>query len=101
MQYHEKIREISQKKESLTQVDEAIMELDLCDDSEKVKFRFGDCFFSLSVDESKELCEQNQKDLVKDIEGIAEGLEESKKRMGKLKATLYAKFGNSINLEED
>ena len=76
-------------------------ELDLCDDDEKVKMRFGDCFFSLSVDESKELCDDNIKELKKDINLLAEGLEESKKRMGKLKATLYAKFGNSINLEED
>jgi len=101
LQYHEKIREMNHKKEQLTQVDDALTELDLCDDDEKVKMRFGDCFFSLSVDESKELCEENLKDLKKDINLLGDGLEESKKRMGKLKATLYAKFGNSINLEED
>ncbi len=28
-------------------------------------------------------------------------LEETDKKMKKLKAVLYAKFGNSINLEED
>jgi len=77
------------------------MELDLCDDDEKVKMRFGDCFFSLSTDETKELCGENLKELKGDINKLADGLEESKKRMGKLKATLYAKFGNSINLEED
>lgn len=101
LQYHEYLREINQKKETLTQVEEAITEMDLADEDEKIKMKFGDCFFSLGVEESKELCEKHQQDLKKDINGVAEILEETKKKMGKLKATLYAKFGNSINLEED
>ena len=101
MQYHERIRDINQKKEALTQVDDALVELDLADEDEKIKMRFGDCFFSLSSTETKEICEENKKELKTDINKLAEGLEDTKKRMGKLKATLYAKFGNSINLEED
>lgn len=101
MQFHDRVREMNQKKEQLTQLDDAMTELDLCDDDEKVKMKFGDCFFSLSVDETRELCEKNQKDLKIEINKLAESLEENKKRMGKLKATLYAKFGTSINLEED
>lgn len=95
------MKELQQKKELLIQVEDGITEMDLCNEDEKMKVKFGDCFFSLSVEESKELCEKSQEELKKEIIILGEFLEENKKKMGKLKATLYAKFGNSINLEED
>lgn len=101
MQYHEKTKERYQKKEVFTQVEDALTELELCDEDELIKVKFGDCFFGLSLDDSKEYCEKNKEDLKKEIKMYDETLAETQKRMQKLKATLYAKFGNSINLEED
>ncbi len=85
----------------MTQIDDALTELDLADEDEKIKVKFGDCFFSFDIEETKEYCEKNKIELTKELKANDEILADTTKRMGKLKANLYAKFGNSINLEDD
>lgn len=95
------MKEQGAKKEQMIQIDDALTELDLADEDEKIKVKFGDCFFSFDVENTREYCEKNKKDLVKEMKINDEILADTTKRMSRLKATLYAKFGNSINLEED
>ena len=45
--------------------------------------------------------ERNQDNLKKELKQAESSVQECSKKMGKLKASLYAKFGNNINLEED
>ena len=56
------------------------------DEDEKVPYRIGDFFYSLTAEEASERMEEQ-------IETIKEQLEQ-------LKVQLYGKFGNSINLEK-
>ena len=44
--------------------------------------------------------ESDQNKLKAEMKEMVEALEDTIKRMNKLKATLYGKFGNSINLDE-
>ena len=63
--------------------------------------RFGECFFGLKAEDSREYVEKSQETHKKELEALQEKIQEIQKKMGKLKASLYAKFGNSINLEEE
>ena len=76
-------------------------ELDLCDDEEKVQVKYGDCFFHLKVEKAKEYVEEQQAIVKKESNAISTVMADQEKKMQKLKAVLYTKFGNQINLEED
>ena len=65
------------------------------------RIKFGDCFINVSEDYCREYIEANQKELKEDISDIKFIVEDTQKRMMKLKSTLYTKFGNSIQLEEE
>ncbi|KRX09937.1 Prefoldin [Pseudocohnilembus persalinus] len=101
MNRRDKEKQIAQKKELIDQLDDALTELDLFDDDEPVKVKFGDCFFGIVPEQARENTEKNiefEKNLVDDLN---DNLEETQKKIKKLKAVLYTKFGNTIQLEED
>ena len=62
MQYQDKYRMISMKKEIVNQLDDALTELELCDDDEFVRMKYGDCFFHVKAQHAKDsILKQTQK----------------------------------------
>jgi prefoldin subunit 4 len=72
----------------------------LDDDDEGVPYRIGDSFYSLSTDEATERMEGEKGVAEEEIGKMEEEIEKVKGDLEKLKVQLYAKFGNSINLEK-
>ena len=67
-------------------IDELSLELELMDEDEKLPYKLGDsAFINMKVGKIIKLLE-------KELEDLEETLQE-------LKKTLYAKFGNNINME--
>ena len=56
MQFHDKVKLLAKykivmnfsKKEQLMGYDDALEEMELMDDEEKIQYKFGDCFFSVT-----------------------------------------------------
>lgn len=61
----------------------------------------GECFAEQTVDQAKGYIETRKSSYEKELKNTVERIEQTKKRMDQLKIILYAKFGKSINLEED
>ena len=72
----------------------------LDDDDEGVPYRIGDSFYLLSTEEATERMEGEKGVVEEDIGKMEEEIEKLKGELEKLKVQLYAKFGNSINLEK-
>ena len=64
-----------------------------------VRYRFGVIFFSISTEQARELVEKDIKKVEEEKIALDKEMDNMTKKMGKLKSTLYSKFGNSINLE--
>jgi prefoldin subunit 4 len=76
------------------------VELLLLDEDEKIPYKIGDSFYSLTTEEASERMEKEKEVVELEIENMEEQLEIIKAKMDKLKVQLYGKFGNSINLEK-
>lgn len=64
------------------------------------RIKFGDCFVRVDKDFCGEYLDKTEASLKEEIDALKFMVEDTQKRMGKLKSTLYGKFGNSIQLEE-
>ena len=67
----------------------------------QVSYQIGEVFVSMSQTDVQEALEKNKAKLTAEVEAIEEKAEAIKAAMSDLKTHLYAKFGNSINLEAD
>merc|ERR1712086_256005 len=94
----ERIKEL---KEKLNNYEDAQTEMMLLDDDCDVKFLMGDTFSMYEPDQANEMLEAEMEDLQKEMEGEEEALTKIQEQMSDLKTKLYAKFGKSINLEEN
>lgn len=65
------------------------------------RLKFGECFFRADADTCREYLDNSTKELKAQADQLETQLDETKKKMNKLKSVLYSKFGNNINLEED
>ena len=94
-------------KLKLVNIDEAIEELmltdDLDDDADNgqsaVNMRIGDFFVSTTNDEAQTMLEKQKVELQQEMEKLDSAIKKMKDEMSSIKAKLYAKFGNSINLD--
>lgn len=84
----------------MTNINEAIDELVILDESELVPFQFGEVFTHLSVQDANLELEKNKKSIEDEISALEDKVKSTKKLLSDLKTQLYAKFGNKINLEE-
>ena len=101
MHHQDKSKQIYQKKEAISQQEDAVTELELQDDDEIVRMKYGDCFFHVTAEHSKNSIDKQVSRNKQDVAELDQNLHDIQKKMQKLKAVLYAKFGNSINLEEE
>ena len=77
-------------------------EMELNDDQDPVRYRFGNCFFTLTskpffitvAEQAKGFVEKERDSLKKQEKTIEQETQQSEKKMKKLKATLYSKFGD-------
>lgn len=97
---HELQDELAEKKKELENLNEAIDELVLVDETEIVPFQFGEVFTYLSASDANKEIEINKANLEGEIKSMEAKIEKIKATLSELKTLLYAKFGNKINLEE-
>ena len=105
-------------KRRLENVEEASNELLLADDDDlddddlgdndgkskdfsNIHFKVGDAFIGINKEESEKLLEKKRKELEIEIHKIERRIAPMKEEMSNIKANLYAKFGNNINLDND
>lgn len=72
----------------------------LLEDDEKVHFTVGDVFLMDSNEHVQESVDTAKEEIQNDIVEAAAEIETITAKLDQLKATLYAKFGKTINLEE-
>jgi prefoldin subunit 4 len=95
--WEEKLNEKKQEKEYLEDLN---TELELMDDDELIRYRIGDAFIMLSLEEARTRLENEQEKLNQEMEELSGKMSEATDRMQVLKRILYGKFGNAINLDK-
>jgi prefoldin subunit 4 len=90
---------LAAKKRAIEDLEEAENELMLLDD-ETVPYVVGECIAHLPKDEVEERLQKLQEDTKTEENEIQAQVEKIAAQMEEYKGILYAKFGNSINLEE-
>ncbi len=98
---HEFQDDLAEKKKQLQNINEAIEELVLFDDSEIIPFQYGEVFTRLNVQDANAELEKAKSDIEREISDLDDKVGSTKKLLADLKTQLYAKFGNKINLEEN
>ncbi|KAK9453509.1 Prefoldin subunit-domain-containing protein [Dipodascopsis uninucleata] len=74
-------------------------EIELIDEDELVQYKIGDSFFWIKQEEAVEKLEKETESTESDIHDLDDKMDSLKDEMNDLKAKLYSKFGNAINLE--
>ncbi|XP_057427874.1 probable prefoldin subunit 4 [Lotus japonicus] len=97
---HELDDEIKVAKETNENFEDASNELILTDE-DVVRFQIGEVFAHVPKDEVESRIEQMQEVTSKKLEKLEEEKESVLAQMAELKKVLYAKFNDSINLEEE
>jgi len=92
---------VTNKKKELQNLEDAADEMILLDDEGTVPVHVGETFMNLSMDEAQEHVESCKDDIQKAVTKLDTEIEHYKNELKELKAKLYAKFGNNINLEEE
>jgi len=89
------------KKTAMAGLDDATGEIECLLDDDACKIRVGELYVQVSNEEAEEYAAEQKAAREKEIEAIAEEKAKLRVEMNKLKALLYAKFGNTINLETE
>lgn len=94
--------DLKNKKSELTNCIEAIEEIELIDDDEKIQFLIGEVFVLNNVEKTQELLKATKEKKEKEIANIEATINEIQEKMSSLKSQLYGKFGHkNIYLEND
>ena len=93
--------ELKVKQNDMKNLEEAVEELGLADDTEKIPYLIGEVFICQSLDDTLKSLEDAKTKKEKEILDLEAKSEELKSLMYQLKAHLYGKFGSHINLEND
>lgn len=87
-------------KRSIEDSEEAGNEIMLMDD-DTVPFLIGECFVRISQEEAERRLEELSDEAKEELGGLEKRLQEVTEEMGRLKESLYERFGDSIHLEDD
>ncbi|CAF3633337.1 unnamed protein product [Fusarium graminearum] len=91
--------ELSAKNKEKEELDDLSTELELADEDEKIRYKIGDAFFHVSVEQAQEMLEKATETLEEESTSLEDKLSSIREEMTKLKVDLYARFGKQINLE--
>lgn len=80
-------------------MEDATNELMLSDE-DSIRYAIGECFVHFERESAENRLESLTEETQKELDSAQSQIEEIQDQMKSLKASLYAKFGNSINLEE-
>ncbi|OMJ68380.1 hypothetical protein SteCoe_34182 [Stentor coeruleus] len=100
MQNHEVQRELKISEEKVNALQDALDELEIAMESE-VRIMIGESFVLCSEETALSRLEKLRDAKKEELSNLRAQAEISQKEMSALKTYLYAKFGSSINLEED
>ncbi|KFK43190.1 hypothetical protein AALP_AA1G091500 [Arabis alpina] len=98
--FHDLDDEIKSAKEKCDNLEDAGNELILADE-EMIRFQIGEVFAHVPRDEVETKIEEIKEATCKSLEKLEEEKKSIVSQMAELKKVLYAKFKDSINLEED
>ncbi|CAG8595659.1 7418_t:CDS:2 [Diversispora eburnea] len=89
------------KKQEKEALDDLSSELELVDEDELIKYKIGEAFMSIPLEQAQLRIEQEQSFISEELGKFKEEMDSLNEQMGKLKGILYGKFGKAINLEKD
>jgi prefoldin subunit 4 len=98
MNWEEKLKKRSEEKEAIS---DASMELELLDDDvdEDVLVGIGEGFMCLKPSKASSRLQAAVEENESECDKLQVSIDDAKSQMAQLKAKLYGKFGNAINLE--
>ncbi|AAS53410.2 AFR039Cp [Eremothecium gossypii ATCC 10895] len=91
--------ELRSQRQEKEYVDDAALEIELVDEDAALQYKIGDVFVLMRQEEVAAQLERDQAAADARIRQLEEEEEHVDARMRALKQVLYAKFGDSINLE--
>ncbi|CAG4947809.1 unnamed protein product [Parnassius apollo] len=93
--------ELKVKQNDMKNLEEAVEELSLADDTEKIPYLIGEVFVCQSLEDTLKSLEETKSNKENEISELEAKCEALKSQMSELKAHLYGKFGSHINLENE
>ncbi|AJT25519.1 conserved protein [Saccharomyces cerevisiae YJM789] len=92
-------QELSLQREEKEYLDDVSLEIELIDEDEPVQYKVGDLFIFMKQSKVTAQLEKDAERLDNKIETLEDKQRDIDSRLDALKANLYAKFGDNINLE--
>ncbi|CAD0200814.1 unnamed protein product [Chrysodeixis includens] len=93
--------ELKVKQNDMKNLEEAVEELSLTDDSEKIPYLIGEVFMCQGLEDTLKFLDEAKGRKTNEINDLEGRCDELKSQMSELKAHLYGKFGSHINLENE
>eukprot|EP00455_Lapot_gusevi_P049553 TRINITY_DN7042_c0_g2_i2.p1 TRINITY_DN7042_c0_g2~~TRINITY_DN7042_c0_g2_i2.p1 ORF type:complete len:212 (+),score=71.34 TRINITY_DN7042_c0_g2_i2:59-637(+) len=93
--------EVKQKKEEITNLEDAITEIELLMDEDACRIRIGEVYMASSNENAQEYTERVLATTKEELTALENEFDSISTEMSNLKDLLYAKFGTSINLDTD
>jgi len=90
---------IKKKKAEVDNLKEAVEDIETLLDDDACKIKIGEVYVEVSNEEAEEFSNKRESEAVKHLNVLKEEAVKIEKEMAGLKTLLYAKFGNTINLE--
>ncbi|PHH81373.1 hypothetical protein CDD82_943 [Ophiocordyceps australis] len=91
--------ELKLKNKEKEELDDLSTELELVDEEEQVRYRIGDAFFHVPLEQAQAMLEAVSKKIDGETWELEQGMSSLRDEMSQLKVELYARFGKQINLE--
>lgn len=92
-------QELSILKQEKEYLDDVSLEIELIDEDDQIQYKIGDVFVFMKQSDVVEQLEKDAEKLDAKIESLEDSDSEIDSRISELKSSLYAKFGDNINLE--
>eukprot|EP00878_Enallax_costatus_P027893 GHUV01030081.1.p2 GENE.GHUV01030081.1~~GHUV01030081.1.p2 ORF type:complete len:105 (+),score=46.35 GHUV01030081.1:399-713(+) len=92
--------QLKEQKKVLDDLDDASAELMLADDDEPVRMRVGECFWAIEKSAAEDKLEHLTEEAKQHQQETEQQAAENEASLADLRAKLYAKLGDSINLDE-
>ena len=93
--------DIDESTKLIEQLNDGQQDLEVLMEDDACKIRIGECFLSVSNEDAEEHVEKLLEEEKSKLEELEKEMGELDDRMTQTKSKLYAKFGNTINLEEN
>ncbi|EDO18310.1 hypothetical protein Kpol_1039p61 [Vanderwaltozyma polyspora DSM 70294] len=91
--------QLNLQNEEKSYLEDVSLEIELIDEDQLVHYKIGDVFLMLPQEEVVNLLESDTEVIDSKIDNLQNSKSEIDDRLKELKAQLYAKFGDNINLE--